>query len=68
MALAYFGEDIGAMMALAGRAVALNPSFARGWHLSGMLRNWAGQPDVAIEMLKLRCASVPASASAGRSM
>ena len=49
MSLAYFGEDIGAMMALADRAVALNPSFARGWHLSGMLRNWAGQPDIAIE-------------------
>ena len=49
MALAYFGEDIGVMMALVDRAVALNPSFARGWHLSGMLRNWAGQPDIAIE-------------------
>jgi hypothetical protein len=28
-ALAYFGEDIGAMMALVDRALALNPSFAR---------------------------------------
>jgi adenylate cyclase len=27
----------------------LNPNFARGWHISGMLRNWAGQPDIAIE-------------------
>jgi adenylate cyclase len=49
LALAYFGEDIGAMMALADRALALNPSFARGWYISGILRNWAGQPDVAIE-------------------
>ena len=48
-ALAYFGEDIGAMMALVARALALNPSFARGWHLSGMLRLWAGQPNIAIE-------------------
>jgi len=32
MALAYFGEDIGAMTALADRAVTLNPSFARGWY------------------------------------
>ena len=32
MALAYFGEDIGAMMALVDRALALNPNFARGWH------------------------------------
>jgi adenylate cyclase len=48
-ALAYFGEDIGAMMALVDRALALNPNFARGWHVSGVLRTWAGQPDIAIE-------------------
>jgi len=48
-ALAYFGEDLGAMMALVDRALALNPNYARGWHLSGVLRLWAGQPDVAIE-------------------
>jgi adenylate cyclase len=48
-ALAYFGEDIGAMMALVDRALALNPNFARGWQISGILRMWAGQPDVAIE-------------------
>jgi len=47
-ALAHFGEDIGAMMALVDRALALNPSFARGWHISGTLRLWAGQPDIAI--------------------
>jgi adenylate cyclase len=49
LALAYFGEDIGAMTALADRALALNPNFSRGWLVSGMLRNWAGQPDIAIE-------------------
>jgi adenylate cyclase len=48
-ALAYLGEDIGAMMALAGRALALNPSFARGWHISGNISLMAGQPDTAIE-------------------
>ena len=48
-ALAYFGEDIVAMMALVDRALALNPNFARGWHVSGVLRAWAGQPDIAIE-------------------
>jgi adenylate cyclase len=48
-ALAYFGEDIGAMMALVDRALALNPNFARGWSISGSLRVWAGQPDNAIE-------------------
>jgi tetratricopeptide (TPR) repeat protein len=49
LALGYFGEDIGAMMALVDRALALNLSFARGWHISGQLRMWAGQPDIAIE-------------------
>jgi len=49
LALAYFGEDIGAMMALVDRALILNPSFARGWYLSATLRLWAGQPKVAIE-------------------
>jgi TolB-like protein len=49
VALAWFGEDIGAMMAVVDRALALNPSFARGWRISGLLRNWTGQPDIAIE-------------------
>src|SRR6516165_475724 len=48
-ALAYIGEDLGAMMALIDRVLALNPSFARGWYISGWLRLWAGQPDIAIE-------------------
>ncbi len=47
-ALAYFGEDIGAMMALVDRALTLNPNYARGWHTSGVLRLWAGQCDIAI--------------------
>ncbi|HME83440.1 MAG TPA: adenylate/guanylate cyclase domain-containing protein [Roseiarcus sp.] len=51
-ALAYFGEDIGAMMALVDRALALNPSYARGWLVSGSLRLWAGQPAIAIEHLE----------------
>jgi TolB-like protein/class 3 adenylate cyclase len=51
-ALAYFGEDIGAMMALVDHALALNPSYARGWHVSGVLRLWAGQPDIAIEHIE----------------
>jgi adenylate cyclase len=48
----YFGEDIGAMMALVDRALALNPSSARAWRISGTLRVWAGQPDIAIEHLE----------------
>jgi TolB-like protein len=47
--LARFGEDIGAMIELVDRAVALNPSHARGWFASGHLRLWAGQSDLAIE-------------------
>jgi TolB-like protein len=51
-ALAYLGEDIGATIALADRALALNPSFARGWHASGGIRLIAGQPDLAIEHIE----------------
>ena len=46
---ASFGEDIDAMIALVDRAIAFNPSYARGWHISGFLRLWAGQTDLAIE-------------------
>jgi TolB-like protein len=51
-ALAAFGEDIGAMMALVDCALALNPSFARGWHIGGILRLYAGQPDIAMGYLE----------------
>jgi len=37
------------MIALVDRALALNPSFARGWYISGYLRLLAGDPDIAIE-------------------
>jgi TolB-like protein/class 3 adenylate cyclase/predicted ATPase len=47
--LSYFGEDIDAMMALVDRALALNPNFARGWHVSGILRLDAGQLEIAIK-------------------
>jgi hypothetical protein len=36
-------------MALVDRALALNPSFARGWNISGLLRLFGGQPERAIE-------------------
>jgi TolB-like protein len=52
LALAYFGEDIGAMLGLVDRALALNPSFARGWYVSGLIRVFAGQHDLAIEHLE----------------
>jgi tetratricopeptide (TPR) repeat protein len=50
--LARFGEDIGAMIGLIDRALTLNPSFARGWYLSGALRVTAGQHDLAIEHIQ----------------
>jgi adenylate cyclase len=49
LALGYYGEDIAAMMALVDRALALNPSFARGWYIGAILRLFAGQFDRAIE-------------------
>ena len=51
-ALAYFGEDMDAMLTLADRAVTLNPNFATGWFISATLRNWAGQPDVALKHIE----------------
>jgi len=53
LALAYFGEDINATIALVDRALVLNPNFARGWNISSSLRNWAGQPDIAIEHMEV---------------
>jgi adenylate cyclase len=49
MVLGRFGEDIDAALALIDRALALNPSFAFGWHWSGWLRLFAGQADLAIQ-------------------
>jgi adenylate cyclase len=50
--LSYFGEDIGAMLALVDRALALDPNSAESWHSSGLLRNWAGLPDIAIKHIE----------------
>jgi adenylate cyclase len=46
--LGFFGENIDAAVALMDRSLTLNPSFAQGWYDSGVLRNFAGQPDLAI--------------------
>ena len=46
--LAHFGENISAMVALVNRALALNPSFAHGWFVNGVLGLWAGHLDTAI--------------------
>jgi tetratricopeptide (TPR) repeat protein len=47
------GSPISARMALVDRALALNPSYARGWFISGLLRLLAGNPDRAIEDAKI---------------
>ncbi len=48
-ALALFGEDIDVAVGMINRSLTLKPSFARGWYMSGVLRLFAGQPDVALE-------------------
>jgi adenylate cyclase len=65
-ALACFGEDIDAMIALVNRALAFNPNYARGWHMSGFLRLWAGQTERAIEHAEKALRLSP-RAQAGRS-
>ena len=52
LVLSRLGEDIGAMTGLVDRALALNPSFARGWYVSGLIRTVAGEPDLAIEHIE----------------
>jgi adenylate cyclase len=47
--LGYFGEDIDVSLGLIDRCLTLNPSCARGWHWSALLRLFAGQPDSALE-------------------
>jgi TolB-like protein len=47
--LACYGEDIDAMTGLVDRALTFNPSYARGWHISGFIRLWAGDAERAIE-------------------
>jgi tetratricopeptide (TPR) repeat protein len=49
LVLEHFGEDIDAMIGLVDRALSLNPSYARGWFVSAILRNHAGHSDLAIE-------------------
>jgi TolB-like protein len=50
--LGYLGEDIATAIDLADRSLELNPSYARGWFVSGQVRLWAGQYDLGIEHLE----------------
>jgi len=49
LVLGHYGEDIDVAVELIDRCLALNASFARGWYLSGLIRLFAGQPDLALE-------------------
>jgi TolB-like protein len=50
--LGYFDEDINVAIGLIDHCLILNPSFAAGWHWSGVLRIFAGQPGLALEHLE----------------
>jgi tetratricopeptide (TPR) repeat protein len=49
MTLARFANELEPARALVDRALEINPSFARGWYISGWVKNFAGQLDLAIE-------------------
>jgi adenylate cyclase len=51
--LAWYGEDIDVAVGLIDRCLELNPSFARGWYWSGVLRIFAGQLDLALEHFEM---------------
>jgi TolB-like protein len=67
-ALAYFGEDIDSAIELVDRALALHPSFADGWVISGWLRLWAGQPEPAIGHFQTSLRLSPRARRAGTFM
>ena len=63
--LAYFGEDIDVCIELVDRALALNPSFARGWQVGGWLRLWAGRLEPAISHFETSLRLSPSADRAG---
>ncbi len=50
-ALAYVVRELEDGAAFIDQALALNPNLARAWNLSGWVRVWLGQPEIAIEHL-----------------
>ena len=51
-ALAFVAHDLDAGAALVDQALAMNPNLAWAWHSSGWLRNFLGEPEVAIKHLE----------------
>jgi tetratricopeptide (TPR) repeat protein len=47
-AFGLLGEDIDVAIGMIDRSLTLKPSSARGWYQSGVLRLFAGEPDVAL--------------------
>jgi len=68
LVLGYFGEDINAALALIDRALALNPSSARAWYWSGVLRVYAGRVGLAIEHFNSSLHLSPRDPTRGRSL
>jgi TolB-like protein len=64
-AIGYLGEDLNVAIGLVERSLSLNPSFARGWLFSGVLKNYAGQPDLAIEHIKTSLRLSPCNRTPG---
>jgi TolB-like protein len=63
--LGYFDEDIDPAIELIDRALALNPSFAQGWMISGWLRLWAGQTEMGISHFETSLRLSPHTRKAG---
>src|SRR6516164_424590 len=68
LVLGYFGEDIDAALALVDRALVLNPSSARAWYWSGVLRSYAGHPGLSIEHFNRSLRLSPRDPTRGRSL
>ena len=49
MVLAYVVGDLPSADGLIARALALDPSYAWGWHVSGWIKGWLGEAETAIE-------------------
>jgi adenylate cyclase len=51
-ALAFVAHDLDIGAALVDQALSMNPNLAWAWHSSGWLRNFLGEPEVAIKHLE----------------
>ena len=49
--IAFLGGELDAGLALADRAIILNPNFVGGWHASGWIRSYIGDPETALDHL-----------------